>query len=257
MPHDHEPLTLWQFTDSHLTADPTAELMGVNVLDALHGVIAAARTDRPWPDLVIATGDLVHDESIEGYRLLADTLGALPAPVYCLPGNHDSPVRMRQVLLNGPVQCAETWLAGRWQVILLDSTEPGQVAGRLSASELVRLRDALQRHPEGNALVALHHPPVSIGSPWMDAMGLINADELFEVIDAFPQVRGVVWGHIHQEFDGERRGVRLLGTPSTCVQFAPRAGHCAIDAQPPGYRWIRLHGDGRVESAVRRVARTL
>lgn len=257
MHHAHEPLTLWQFTDTHLAADPAATLMGVNVLDTLREVVAAARADRPRPNLVIATGDLVHDESSAGYRLLADTLRALPAPVYCLPGNHDAPARMSEVLRSGPVRYEKEWLAGGRQVILLDSTEPGQAGGRLSANELGRLHDALRRRPEHHALLALHHPPVAIGSPWMDAMGLANADELFEVIDAFPQVRGVVWGHIHQEFDDERRGVRLLGTPSTCVQFAPCMEECVIDSQPPGYRWIRLHGDGRIDSAVRRVARTL
>lgn len=257
MHYDLKPLTLWQFTDTHLAADPAATLMDVNVLSSLREVVAFAQADRPRPDLVIATGDLVHDESSAGYRLLADTLRTLPAPVYCLPGNHDAPARMGEVLRSGPVRYEKEWVAGGWQVILLDSTEPGQAGGRLSADELGLLHDVLRRRQEHHALIALHHPPVAIGSPWMDAMGLANADELFEVIDAFPQVRGVVWGHIHQEFDDVRRGVRLLGTPSTCVQFAPRTQRCVIDPRPPGYRWICLHGDGRIDSAVRRVARTL
>lgn len=231
--------------------------MGVNVLDSLRCVVSAAQADRPLPDLVIATGDLVHDESVEGYRLLADTLRELPAPVYCLPGNHDVPSRMREVLNSEAVRYAAEWLTGRWQVILLDSAEPGQASGHLSAGELSRLRDCLQRRPERHALIALHHPPVAIGSPWMDAMGLANDEEFFDAIDAFPQVRGVVWGHIHQEFDAERRGVRLLGAPSTCVQFAPHAEHCLVDPRPPAYRWLHLHADGRIETAVRRVARAL
>ena len=57
----------------------------------------------------------------------------------------------------------------------------------------------------------------------MDSIGLHNREALFEVLDRFSCVKALLWGHIHQAFDSERRGVRLLATPSTGVQFAPRA----------------------------------
>lgn len=49
-------------------------------------------------------------------------------------------------------------------------------------------------------------------------------------------------------------GARLLGAPSTCVQFLPGAAHCAVDTRPAGYRWLDLHDDGRIDSGVRRLA---
>lgn len=72
-------------------------------------------------------------------------------------------------------------------------------------------------------------------------------------MDACPRVRGVLWGHIHQELDVERNGVRLLATPSTCIQFAPRSDDFALDHLLPGYRWLRLHADGRIETGVSRL----
>ena len=36
-----------------------------------------------------------------------------------------------------------------------------------------------------------------------------------------PQVRGVLCGHVHQEYDALHQGVRFLATPSTCIQFMP------------------------------------
>ncbi|MDO8698550.1 MAG: phosphodiesterase, partial [Pseudomonas sp.] len=98
-----------------------------------------------------------------------------------------------------------------------------------------------------------HHHPVSIGCRWMEPIGLRNADELFAVLDAYPQVRGVLWGHIHQEFDQLRNGVRLLASPSTCVQFAPGSEEFQVDQEAPGYRWLRLHADGQLETGVSRV----
>jgi Icc protein len=41
--------------------------------------------------------------------------------------------------------------------------------------------------------------------------------------------------------------------PSTCVQFKPLSKDFAIDDVAPGYRWLDLYPDGRVETAVSRV----
>ena len=59
--------------------------------------------------------------------------------------------------------------------------------------------------------------------------------------------------HVHQEIDRQRNGVRLLASPSTCVQFAAGCENFKADDQPPGYRWLELHSDGRIETAVSRV----
>ena len=87
----------------------------------------------------------------------------------------------------------------------------------------------------------------------MEPIGLRNPDALFAVLDGFPQVRALLWGHIHQEFDQLRNGVRLLASPSTCVQFAPGSEEFQVDQEAPGYRWLRLYADGRLETAVSRV----
>ena len=84
-------------------------------------------------------------------------------------------------------------------------------------------------------------------------MSLTNGDRFFSVLDRHPQVRCVVWGHIHQEFDDRRKEVRLLATPSTCVQFKPRAKRHECDESPPGYRWLVLNPDGSFETGVNRL----
>jgi len=44
--------------------------------------------------------------------------------------------------------------------------------------------------------------------------------------------------------------VRILGTPSTCAQFLPRARTFAVDSLPPAWRTLELHADGRVVTDV-------
>jgi Icc protein len=93
-----------------------------------------------------------------------------------------------------------------------------------------------------------------MGSRWLDTMAVDNADEFFSIIDRHPQVRGILWGHVHQEFDTMRSDVRLMASPSTCIQFLPGSGNFAVDAAAPGYRWLSLYPDGRIETGILRLS---
>jgi Icc protein len=141
----------------------------------------------------------------------------------------------------------------RWRIVLLDDWIPDSSGGRLAAAELRRLECELEGAGDRPVLVAVHHSPVSIGSPWMDAMGMENSEALFGVMDRFSNVRTLVCGHIHQEFQADRNGVLLLGAPSTCVQFMPGATEYEVDPQPPGYRELLLRPDGSFATRVARV----
>jgi len=243
------PIRIVQFTDLHLYGAADGRLRGIATLPALEAALATARAhEAPWEALLI-TGDLVQDDSA-GYEHVRRLFGDSPVPVYCIPGNHDEPGPMRAALAAAPFQVCGTAQHGEWLLVMLDSYRHGMAAGRLSAAELARLDAALALHPDRHVLVCLHHHPVAAGSRWLDTVGLENGDALFEVLDRHANVRVLLWGHVHQAFDGERRGVRLLGTPSTCAQFKPGSDHFAIDQRPPAYRWLELHDDGRVESAI-------
>jgi len=89
-----------------------------------------------------------------------------------------------------------------------------------------------------------------MGSRWLDRVGLTNAAEFLHTIDAHHNVRGIVWGHVHQAYDALRKGVRLLATPSTCAQFLPNNDHFAVDPRPPAYRTLELRADGTLLTEV-------
>lgn len=241
-----------QITDTHIVADPATTFDGVDTAASLQSVIAAINRLDPQPDLMLLTGDLVHEPGPGAYRRLRALLEPLAAPIYAIPGNHDVPQLMRTEL-PAPVYHDKTVESGGWRILLLDSWLPNEHAGQLSNAELEWLDRALAADSETPVLIALHHPPVSIGSPWMDAMGLRNADDFLAIIDRHDQVRAVIWGHIHQVFEAERKGVRLLACPSTCVQFRPGSEEYEKDTLPPGYRWLRLLPDGILRTGIERI----
>jgi Icc protein len=242
-------LRLTHFTDPHLYGDETESLRGVATLPALTATLAHAQA-RAWPpDALLVTGDIVQDDP-GGYTHFRRLFGPLGLPVLCLPGNHDEPEAMRRELDRAPFLLGGHHDLGPWRIVLLDSCIPGSASGRLSETTLAALEKSLASAGDRHVMVCLHHHPMPMSSRWLDRVGLENADEFLHVTDAHPNVRAIVWGHVHQNYDGMRKGVRLLATPSTCAQFLPNADDFAVDRRPPGYRTLELRADGSVVTEV-------
>jgi Icc protein len=248
---DTPVLRIAQITDTHLYADPNGKLLGLNTRRCLQDVVALAGNRRP--QLVVATGDLTHDGSPAAYHQARACFDGLQVPVYCLPGNHDEAGSLRACMNAAPYHSASCAQVNGWQLAFVDSTVKGSDGGHLASEELARLDDALAGTSDLPAIVWLHHQPVLVGSRWLDSMAVDNPDDFFEVIDRHPQVRAVVWGHVHQCFEHHHRAVPLLASPSTCVQFLPNSKDFAVDQIPPGYRWFDLYSDGRFTTGVERL----
>lgn len=240
---------LIQFTDPHLYGDAAATLRGIATLPALERALAHAQA-RHWnAAALLVTGDLVQDDP-RGYAHFRRLFAPLGKPVHCIPGNHDLGPEMRAALAGEPFVLGGHFDVGAWRVVMLDSSAPGTASGRLAPTALAQLDHALGTAGARHALVCLHHHPIDMGSRWLDRVGLVNRDDFLAVLDHHDNVRAVLWGHVHQELDTKRRGVRFLATPATCAQFLPGAADFAIDLKPPAYRVLALHEDGRMDTHV-------
>jgi len=241
---------LLHLTDPHLHAHADARMRGINTFDTFRAVIKCAMSNPTPPDAILATGDLVQDETRAGYERFRDELKPYGLPVYCIPGNHDAPDLMAKILNEPPFKVGGVIEQGAWALVLLDTHCPGDDGGRLCASELQRLEDALDGYRAKHVLIALHHHPIRMGSRWLDGVALRNADDFLDIVDRHPQVRGIIWGHVHQASDRRRNDVRLMSTPSTCLQFLPNSDDFAVDSRTPGFRWLNLRNNGAIETEV-------
>jgi 3',5'-cyclic-AMP phosphodiesterase len=247
------PLHIVQLTDTHLFAEPQGEMLGVRTFQTLKSVIECVSAYTPRPDLLLLTGDLSQDETEASYQQLQQLIKPLSIPIYRIPGNHDRPLLIEQVLSDAPFSSLTYFQAGGWNFILLNTAAAGFVHGVLSAQTLQDLEAQLSAAGEGPTLIALHHPPIPIGSAWMDRIGLQNPEPFHAIIQRHPAVKVVLFGHIHQAFAAFQRGVQFLGSPSTCVQFLPNSETMVIDSKTPGFRWLTLYPDGSFDTQIKRV----
>lgn len=241
-----------QFTDTHLCASPDARLKDTRTDSTFAAAAAAAlaATAEDPPDALLLTGDLAQDGSPEAYRRLAGHLAPHSLPAWCIPGNHDDP-RVLRATLPGPRFRHERHADfGPWRLLFLNTHDGDRGGGRLSESELADAALALTESGPEHVLVVMHHHPVPIDS-WLDqSAALDNQDALWALAEAEPRLRGILFGHVHQEVDRLRDDVRILGTPSTCFQFAPGADIARLDDRPPGWRWLDLYDNGDLSTGL-------
>jgi len=247
------PLVILQISDLHILASQGKTMAGVDTEHSFISLLEYLHCTYNTIDLLLVTGDLAENPSQSSYQRIYQAHNTYQTRTICLPGNHDDFTLMRQIFADKKINCDKQLQFKHWQIICLNSQKIGSAKGYLATSELDYLTDSLNRHPELNVLIAVHHPPIPTDSQWMDTMMIENSDELFLRLKGRTQVKAITCGHIHQEMEGKEQDKIILGTPSTCFQFKPFSDEYELDNRKPGYRIFLLHSNGQFESAVHRL----
>ena len=248
-----------QISDTHLFEDPQTRLWGVAPEHRLDQVMDALCAAAPEPELILVTGDCSADGSVASYERLREKLARLGAPAYYLPGNHDDAALMAAMLMNRTLDKEKLCFAFEalgWRVVMLDSSVRGEDAGCIGNAQREWLRNTLAADASTPVLVAVHHNPLPVGSEWLDTMTISDAAAMLAILDTAPQVKAVIFGHVHQEFEAYRDGTLYASVPSTFFQFKPRSKEFGRDDRPAGARLLRLTG-AKVQTTVLRVGEAL
>lgn len=245
-----DPVRILHVTDPHLFADRAGTLRGAVTYTTLARVVDHYRNSGWAAELVALTGDLIQDDSAAAYGHCRELFGGLGLPIQCVPGNHDVRGMMRDELPEPPFTYCGAVNCGNWLIAGIDSCDAGRAGGVVTGEEFARMRSVIASSDADHVLVCLHHPPVAVGSAWLDSVGLDNGGQLLSELADDGRVRMALFGHVHQAYDAMHEGIRIVGTPSTCRQFVPASDEFAVDDRPPAYRRLSLLPDGTVETEV-------
>jgi Icc protein len=206
---------LAQLSDPHLDVGPGDR----GSAQALAAAVQAVRDLRPLPDAVVVTGDIANNGAFAEYERAHELLAPLPMPVHVLPGNHDDRDALRErfaVPGDGPLQYVAT--VGDLRLVVCDTKLPDHDGGALDGGRL----DWLEAQLDGDVatVIALHHPPVAIGLPVLDAIGIAEPERtgLAELLARSPQVKRLIAGHVHRSVFDTLRGCGVFACASTHLQ---------------------------------------
>ncbi len=228
----NQAYNLIQISDCHI--DDQVESMGVDTHANLASVVKAVTKHNC--DTLLITGDLAHNGTLNSYQVLQRMLMPIKSRIVVLSGNHDQIENLNQVFSE---QLISKFSLGNWEIITIDSTQTLDNSGYVTKKALDQLAQDLQNSVAKYNIVALHHPIVSMQSDWDDSLSLENADELFNVMNKYPKIKAVLWGHAHQASEFDNNDVALISCPSTALQYD--------NETRIGFNHYRLHDDGKLE----------
>ena len=252
-------LTFAQITDTHIYAGGEAwdEVRGVDPCAHLARAVEDLNTLEPQPAFVVHTGDIGGLEgTADDYERFLPLIEPLRAPIHYIPGNHDiNPSALNTMLVGRMPESPVHWHFDEqgWAFVGIDSS-----SGAVDEGELYWLNQTLTSQRSSPTVLFLHHHPFPIGVPGIDKLVLRNALELLNLLADHPQVRLVVFGHVHSNGVFLFNDRIFLSTPAIGWQFVVRMDPARPgelqDFRPPAYRLVTLHDDGRIETWLRRLA---
>ncbi|WP_030694475.1 metallophosphoesterase [Streptomyces globisporus] len=214
---------------------------------------------------VLVTGDIADHATPDEYAAARELLTSRHPLLVC-PGNHDDRAAFRKGLLpeetavrpHAPVNQV---LRGEGFVIALcDSSVPGEHQGLLEDETIEWLDGVLAGTPHDvPVLVAFHHPPVPLHTPYVDEIRQFGEERLAALADRHPHLTAFLAGHAHTAAATTFAGRPLLVAPGVVSAIrlpwenpSPENPHVHLDL-PPALAFHVLGEDGRLTTHYRTV----
>lgn len=215
-----------QITDTHLT--PKNALAANNQKIDPYLKLASIFNDVAEmvvkPNLIVITGDLIHEGVKADYerlaRLIAEQKEKLQIPIEVVLGNHDRKTAFFEGYLQKPEQAKYYYSKStdEFDLYFLDSKFYNYEQGYLGQEQLDWLKESLTAHQDKTALLFLHHPIDGPAIHHMRYSILQESKELMSVI-ADTSVQAVFSGHIHFETSFVKDGILMHSTDSSAYHI--------------------------------------
>lgn len=228
----NEEIVFVQLSDPHILASD-GELFGVRPAERLQRTLDHLLALPIEPAFCLITGDLAQDGEEASYRRLRALLAPLAErgiPIMAGLGNHDQRAQFRRGFLDQETDVdAHYFHAAEFaglRIIMLDSLVAGSDAGELGAVQREWLAHQLAGPTPRGTIVALHHPVVLGGMPWLANDLLRDAAALAETLQG-RNIIGVLAGHCHTASAAHFAGTLAVTAPATAFQAIPGVEHFA------------------------------
>jgi 3',5'-cyclic AMP phosphodiesterase CpdA len=243
-----------QISDTHILARSSDQAEGAARAENLRRCIADINLQGV--DVVVHTGDSVHQGMAEEYEHLSEILADLAAPLFLVPGNRDRQDGLRAAfghLSYLPEDGDHLHYAVDdypMRLVALDSVVAGERKGVFCAQRLARLDETLAREPDRPTILCIHHPPFDIGEHYVGGyLRAQDAENMVAVVGRHPQVKRLLCGHVHCSHRESWGGTVATTMPSVAVDL--RKGVDAAIGTAPLYLLHVASRDGSLDSHMR------
>ena len=216
-----------QISDTHIALDaPDADqrirdfaltVADINALD-------------PAPDVIVHTGDIVHNGRQDEYAQAVATLAKASAPVYVLAGNKDDRVNLRAAFAAGGYFARNSGFIDYAiedypvRLIALDTLSSSSNRGDFCPERISRLIDLIDAETTKPIAVFAHHPPfeVTVGPDRLNFETPEVMSRLRRTLQHSGRVVAIFSGHVHRAAEGQVGSIPA--TVMQCIATTLRKG---------------------------------
>jgi 3',5'-cyclic AMP phosphodiesterase CpdA len=216
-----------QISDTHLSLDaPDADQR----IRDFERTVADLNALDPAPDVIVHTGDVVHngrqDEYAEAVRIMAKAR----APVYVLAGNKDDRANLRAAFsADGYLSRDSAFIDYAVEdypvrLIAVDTLSAASNRGDFCEERVRRLIGMIDAEPGKPIAIFAHHPPfvVSVGPDPIHFETPEIMTGLQQALQHSGRVIAVFCGHVHRGTSGHVRSIPVIVAP--CIATSLRRG---------------------------------
>jgi Icc protein len=208
-----------QISDTHIALDtPDAEQR----IRDFERTIADINALDPAPDVIVHTGDIVHNGRPDEYAEAVRILSKARAPVYVIPGNKDERANLRAAFAASGYLTPDSEFIDYAvedypvRLIAVDTLYAGANKGDFCPARAKRLIDMIDAEPGKPVAVFAHHPPfeVTVGPDPLNFETPEAMARLRQALQHSGRVVAVISGHVHRGTAGQVGTIPATVMPS-------------------------------------------
>ncbi|HUS56028.1 MAG TPA: metallophosphoesterase [Thermohalobaculum sp.] len=229
-----------QISDTHIALDtPDADQR----IRDFETTIADINALEPQPDVIVHTGDIVHNGRRGEYAQAVAILAGARAPVYVMVGNKDDRANLRRAFSVCGGFSACRYLATNSdfidyaiedypvRLIMLDTLNPTSSKGDFCQRRVRNLIDLIDAETTKPIAVFAHHPPfeVMVGPDRLHFESQEIMSALRRALQHSGRVVAIFSGHVHRAAAGHVGSIPA--TVMTCIATTLRKGEYPAEAE--------------------------
>ena len=196
-------------------------------LDDVKRVVAMINALDPLPNVVIHTGDIAHNGTVEKYAVALNVFKKLRMPLLAAAGNRDDRALIQENFLCGDNLLPDTPFVQYHsdvfpiRLIALDTISESSNMGDYCPARADSLRAALNKNKTKRSVLFMHHPPFEVTNSKyrLQFDSLSGIEFMANALKGLDHVEAIFCGHAHREIRGSLAGIPAVGVPSVAVDL--------------------------------------